>query len=685
MKYTRRSPFAAATLSALLAFSPPALAQQSGLGREVSDFAGVQFALSPNGLGAPTGTMTGYATGDTVVLGCNGVTFSIPPVISVTAASGVATAATLLSGGKTTGMVLRGATNCSQTSTSGSGIGLQIPATLGLLASEVDGAAPNTLAIIARFARAAQSDNLQVNQPMGIPAWAQSTSYYPGEIVSDNGLYFEEMQGGASNTTPCTSAGTGSGPSAAGSMITDGTCLWNSVQKSPTGGAPTVTVASRWAINTAYPAGTVAVTFTGSGATALGYFYQNTGACTSAASGSGPSGTGSGQTDNTCTWNYLRNLPTAINSNSGPHSVLWNGGAGNLLTYFSLEGATALNSSGTSYVGFGGPTVAGVASNSFGRFEFVTTAPVMVFRAYDQSTLSAGGAWRFAVCGINHDHCQYVSPNHYGPLVTTGWEYTILDFSSVGGRSARDIIVENDGSGHFGGVDIAVGDDIYYPGGPPVLTMATMGDSYPFGGGVLSGAWAYPRIVADELGIIGLVNTAIGGCGYNAADCTSGSALSRISDVFNVKNGAGPDILLISNGTNDYPSLSASQIAAAQTTYIQTLRAHPQTANIPIIVLGAYAHNFGGTSCTNNCVATEQATQAALAAMNDPMAVFCPWTNAADGPFETGTGSIASPNGTGNTDFTYDAASHNNALGNRVFASRITKCVRSWLQSKGYY
>jgi lysophospholipase L1-like esterase len=211
--------------------------------------------------------------------------------------------------------------------------------------------------------------------------------------------------------------------------------------------------------------------------------------------------------------------------------------------------------------------------------------------------------------------------------------------------------------------------------------MVVMGDSYPAGGGVGSVAYAYPQIIADYLGIPNTVNTSIGGCGYNAADCTSGSALSRIGDV----TAANPNVLLVSNGTNDTSGWTPTQIAAAQTTWLATLRSNAPYANIPIFVLGIYAHTNNGASCAT-CVAAENAEATAIAnnAANDPNTHFCRWVTDPAGSWETGTGTIATPNGTGNTDWIYTAANHNNALGNRMFAARALSCIRSVLNAAVY-
>lgn len=509
---------------------------------------------------------------------------------------------------------------------------------------------------------------------MTIPAWVRGTTYFTGERVRSGSLYFEEMFG-----VSCVSAATGYGPKALGSLIVDGTCLWNSVSAAPTGGAPTITAGMQWTRSTAYLAGGVIVTHAGSGSSARGYFYAAASACISASSGIGPTGPAP-RAEGTCDWKLIYTLPTAIYSNKGPNSYIWDGGNGNLTPFVSLNGGTAWDQPGTGYVEIKGPTVIGSQTASPGRYEFGTTSPIIVVRTYALKDYKQGYGIRVVVCGSNHDHCQYVSPNIVGPNVS-GWARYVIDFTNAGGRVPRDIIIETVDA--MGGVDIFTGDEFYLPTNRPTLTLGSVGDSYPAGGGVVNPMWAYPKITADLLGIRGFVHTAIGGCGYGATVCASGSAIGRVSDVFQINNGKGPDILMISNGTNDLGSSSALQIAADQSAYIQAIRANSSTTDSLIVVLGIYAHNGGGTAC-RACVAADIAEKEAVDALNDPLVVYCPWVNDPKGSWETGTGSISSQNGSGNGDFMFETiGQHSNAFGNRNFAERAANCVRRWLSRNG--
>jgi lysophospholipase L1-like esterase len=272
----------------------------------------------------------------------------------------------------------------------------------------------------------------------------------------------------------------------------------------------------------------------------------------------------------------------------------------------------------------------------------------------------------------------------FGITSPGGFRCALIDFTNAGGRAPRDFIYELGGDS-FMGIYIAPGDDIYPPTANPVLTMAAVGDSYPARLGVMTSMWAYPQLAGDAHGIRNVINTAIGACGYADGLCASRGVLARISEVTGINGGNGPDVILLSNGTNDMAAgESPAQVAAYQTAYIQALRANGRTRFAPIFVLGIYAHNNGGTSCIG-CVAAENGEAAAVTALNDPNVFFCPWTTDPAGAWETGTGTITGQNGSDNTDFTYEASNgRNNPLGNRQFAARIVTYIRNVLNAGRY-
>ena len=165
-----------------------------------------------------------------------------------------------------------------------------------------------------------QLNTVITNGPLSIiysgntPAWSNNsgagTAYVKGNyVVSAGNIYWE-------SATSCTGATT-VGPTGTGSGISDGTCSWNYVTTSYVLGVNPAT----WAISTA---------FSESGYTvANGNVYWNSYAggstCTSASSGSGPTGTGSGISDGTCVWNYIASTNTiSLVGNAGyTATVYW--------------------------------------------------------------------------------------------------------------------------------------------------------------------------------------------------------------------------------------------------------------------------------------------------------------------------------------------------------------------------
>lgn len=74
-----------------------------------------------------------------------------------------------------------------------------------------------------------------------------------------------------------------------------------------------------WVVSTAYSAGS----YVSSASTGNLYWQASGAACTSAASGTGPTGTGSAITDGTCSWNYVTAYPTSTNGTNLNAVVHW--------------------------------------------------------------------------------------------------------------------------------------------------------------------------------------------------------------------------------------------------------------------------------------------------------------------------------------------------------------------------
>lgn len=112
-------------------------------------------------------------------------------------------------------------------------------------------------------------------------AWAATTDYVTGAVVSLAGKYYIAVAGGRS-------AGAG-GPTGNGTQIIDGTVTWKLA-----GGYDS----TAWAQATIYDTGVVVLSGSGN-------YYQCTAAGKSSGAGTGPTGTGSGIADGTATWAYL--------------------------------------------------------------------------------------------------------------------------------------------------------------------------------------------------------------------------------------------------------------------------------------------------------------------------------------------------------------------------------------------
>jgi hypothetical protein len=508
-------------------------------------------------------------------------------------------------------------------------------------------AVTGALTQLSRSAQAAATDNFRINGYLTIPAWTPSTQYGNGAIVSNGGKYYQEEWG-----TNCTS-GTGAGPSGTTFMqVGDGTCEWINVPASvlATGAdpAPTILPGTTWVASHAYAAGQTVVTISGTGTARIAHFYTEdagTSTCTSASSG-GPTGTGTLIVDNTCNWDYAGySLPSAPNGSPAINSFLWTT-PNNLPTVMNFYGGTVTTGSNT-YEYTASTTVGSQFGSGSPRYEFVTDAQTFIIRTLESATFQSS-AWRLIVCGLNRQHCHYVSPNPYTMSATGGGtSYTVVDFSAVGGRQPRDIILENDGNGAMIGIDLGLLDDIYKPGGMRPLAIAVTGDSYGSGGGMewLFGSFIY--LLADELGIQNVINTSIGGCGYSTlGSCPSGTALARISDEVGNgteggNNGACPDIALDENGSNDTANFTATQLAAAQRTYLTAL--HVACPRMPVFIMGIWTHSSGvDTTDTTD----ELAMAADIAAAADPREFWCPVTTDPAGQWQTGTGRTGAWSGT---------------------------------------
>lgn len=562
--------------------------------------------------------------------------------------------------------------------------------------------------------------------------WQISTSYPANAyILNFTGSGSSAFGNVYKTSSACTSAGSGNGPNAAGAGIAtfSGTVM-TVTTASAAGFAAGQTISALYA---AFPSGiTISSLGTGTGGTGT---YNLSASVPTIGTAVGVTGSAASISDNTCAWAFQKSFPSAQYSNSAANSYLWNSGGGNLSSVMNYYGGTITNDPSTHYSVINAATYNGnPLYDTASRFEFATSAATILIRAYDYTPSVSG--WRFIVCDANRQGCQYVNPN---PLTITApfWNTFVMDFSSVGGRKPRIIIVENGSADLLGGFDITPFDAAWKPtAGQQPLTIAMVGDSYVLGNGVFSSGYTFGAIAADLLGARNFVDLGLGFCGYgplwsgtasfasnqmtvqsttaggisigayvNASGVTAGTTIlsgsgpytlstspgtiateavttdlcqskgvqARLSDVTSLNGGAGPDILVIANGTNNVGTSTTTYTTTLEQSFITAVRA--ALPNIPIFVMGMWDHNNGGTSCAN-CAAMETALFNGLSGYSNVYS--CPVTNDPAGAWETGTGSIETPNGTGNTDVFFSSTSgHPNSAWNRHAGYRLAACIRN--------
>jgi lysophospholipase L1-like esterase len=323
-------------------------------------------------------------------------------------------------------------------------------------------------------------------------------------------------------------------------------------------------------------------------------------------------------------------------------------------------GGNIANDTVTGYGTIQAPTVAGaIAGSSSARLQFATDSAKPVLRLFN-----SGGtlAIRIIVNGQFATLTPYTIPQ-------VGWIHLIINFGS---QVMRDVTVETGNGVYFGGVDVAATEGVYASVSSPTVTLIGVGDSIMSSAGTQYYQNGFFPILCDQMGASNCIDLGIGGTGY-IATATSGTALSRLSDVTRVAAGQQNIIIWDENGNNDIPYGGAA-IQAACITYLRALRA-AVGPYVPIIETGVTASNNGGTSWAAG-VAGENAKSACVSAVNDPLVFWMPSILANGGSMFTGTGTDQAPNGTGNSDIYINGLSlpHPNTLGHAFWA-------RQWLES----
>lgn len=176
---------------------------------------------------------------------------------------------------------------------------------------------------------------------------------------------------------------------------------------------------------------------------------------------------------------------------------------------------------------------------------------------------------------------------------SSGARFCLVDFTAVGGRARRRIVLESTNIGNpflLGGIQIAPTDVIAAPTGLSPIRCIVLGDSYALGQtGPANPEFAYPWQFGRLLGINDIWANAAAGTGVisnNGGGALGAKYIDRLAlDVYPYS----PDILIIQGSTNDNASTAAA-VQAAATTLIRAVQAN--LPNTVIIVTGVL---FPGT------------------------------------------------------------------------------------------
>lgn len=225
----------------------------------------------------------------------------------------------------------------------------------------------------------------------------------------------------------------------------------------------------------------------------------------------------------------------------------------------------------------------------------------------------------------------------------TTLQHLLLDF---GARGVRQVILEGHlAAGFAGGFTEATG-SLWPIETADAPNGAFLGDSYIVGSAAtLNGDGIAPHL-GDWMGQRMLASGS-GGTGWGTP--TNYRFDERIARGDLALNGTDPDIGYLMASIND----RNRDLAVVQANAAAGVRAVRQRyPTIPIIVFGSLGGATGpGTTPGNSIIANEQAVQAAVASVADPMTAFVPVSTDSAGAWVSGTGKIGTTTGTGNSDW----------------------------------
>lgn len=314
------------------------------------------------------------------------------------------------------------------------------------------------------------------------------------------------------------------------------------------------------------------------------------------------------------------------------------GGSNTFLTY--ALGPQLPPGLGSSQVSADGTVGFGPLSNAA---TFYTDAPLL---ALDMSTgAQSSGLSTLHWCYIEVDGVRLMDGQMVAQAaLAAGSGFILLDWRSNGGRKPRKIRISTSrsdiGQPSYGRVYTSPQDSIWYPSNPNRYRLAMVGDS--LGAGSASSSfmlnWDRASLLGALIGCDDVSNLGIGGTGY-IADSSKAQLnyIGRMRDNITLQ----PDVLYVCNNFNDSGFSSATRVQAISNYLVAARNVLPNS----LIILGG---TIGGTSPANNAL-LETDMKTAVNTFNDPNCFFLP--ECSDTPsWETGTGNINAPNGTGNND-----------------------------------
>jgi hypothetical protein len=266
--------------------------------------------------------------------------------------------------------------------------------------------------------------------------------------------------------------------------------------------------------------------------------------------------------------------------------------------------------------------------------------------------------YRFVVDG------QYVTLTPRIPAGNNALNYIKLDFTSAGGKRKRTITIEGHGGNAFDGFYTTTIDGVYRSG-DEALRGILLGDSMSGNGGITSNFDGLGNYAFDALGVFDGRSSGVGSTGYIANSTgTQPTFVQRIGDL----TGPAPDIGIIAGGFNDTSYPSQDRQSAVLST-LQAARAAEATKYIPLFVTEPFAESSPFSTSTD--IAT------AVAAMADDRIRLIRCNSDPAGAWFTGTGTVESPNGTGNADLYRNNSDliHRNAAGNAHWGRQLADAI----------